>query len=220
MWILFYLIIKTKLWWINALAVRRGGGRRGENAYTSASVIGAKRWVGWKRGRNAPPYFLCHSEVHRLNYSYELICVNRRSYYKNPHKYFLRWRSVERPLRSHLLEYRRKSGAIFGAKLSSNDARAAVAEDLGIGSLSSGVQALCWRNTDARYCCGSHTKHIRWSLSKPFKNNHHCHQDGLVRISSIKSACKIVDHSREFGGRVVCHSEKCPGSSGICNRSV
>ena len=134
MWILFYLIIQTKLWWINALAVRRGG-RRGENAYTSASVIGAKRWVGWKRGRNAPPYFLCHSEVHRLNYSYELICVNRRSYYKNPHKYFLRWRSVERPLRSHLLEYRRKSGAIFGAKLSSNDARAAVAEDLGIGSL-------------------------------------------------------------------------------------
>lgn len=203
------------------LGGKEGGGvRRGENAYTSASVIGAKRWVGWKRGRNAPPYFLCHSEVHRLNYSYELICVNRRSYHKNPHKYFLRWRSVERPLRSHLLEYRRKSGAIFGAKLSSNDARAAVAEDLGIGSLSSGVQALCWRNTDARYCCGSHTKHIRWSLSKPFKNNHHCHQDGLVRISSIKSACKIVDHSREFGGRVVCHSEKCPGSLGICNRSV
>ena len=113
-----------------------------------------------------------------------------------------------------------KSGAIFGAKLSSNDARAAVAEDLGIGSLSSGVEALCWRNTDARYCCDSHMKHIRWSLSKPFKNNHHCHQDGLVRISSIKSACKIVDHSREFGGRVVCHSEKCPGSLGICNRSV
>lgn len=219
MWILFYLIMQTKLWWINALAVRRGG-RRGENAYTSASVIGAKRWVGWKRGRNAPPYFLCHSEVHRLNYSYELICVNRLHTIKNPHKSFLRWRSVERPLRSHLLEYRRKSGAIFGAKLSSNDARAAVAEDLGIGSLSSGVQALCWRNTDARYCCGSHTKHIRWSLSKPFKNNHHCHQDGLVRISSIKSACKIVDHSREFGGRVVCHSEKCPGSLGICNRSV
>lgn len=89
-----------------------------------------------------PLIFSVTAEVQRLNYSYEFICVNRRSYYKNPHKYFLRWRSVERPLRS-LLEYRRKSGAIFGAKLSSNDARAAAAEDLGIGSLSSGVQALC-----------------------------------------------------------------------------
>ena len=89
-----------------------------------------------------PLIFSVTAEVQRLNYSYEFICVNRRSYYKNPHKYFLRWRSVERPLCS-LLEYRRKSGAIFGAKLSSNDARAAVAEDLGIGSLSSGVQALC-----------------------------------------------------------------------------
>lgn len=54
-----------------------------------------------------PLIFSVTAEVHRLNYSYEFICVNRRSYHKNPQKYFLRWRSVERPVRSHLLEYRR-----------------------------------------------------------------------------------------------------------------